>query len=118
MAVVAQTKKEKKKRKRDAIRDAIKTKGKKKTPAFYCLIYGPNDTHDTEDCRAIKRGKKSFKKKDHRDIKDLNAFVNAKIKRALEKASTKKKKNNWLSRCHLNLALEERIMSFGVSSSL
>eukprot|EP00957_Ditylum_brightwellii_P201814 15327349-Ditylum_brightwellii.AAC.1 len=65
------------------------------TPAgvkYYCKMHGPNGTHSTKDCFELKQRAKGAKANTSRDeadkvtYKDLNAFVNAKVTAALNKA--------------------------------
>eukprot|EP00957_Ditylum_brightwellii_P048695 3694773-Ditylum_brightwellii.AAC.1 len=66
-----------------------KPAGEKK---FYCNMHGRNKTHTTEDCFELKRHTKRAKPNetqtdaDKVTYKDLNAFVNAKVTAALNKA--------------------------------
>eukprot|EP00957_Ditylum_brightwellii_P155674 11850937-Ditylum_brightwellii.AAC.1 len=71
------------------------------TPAgvkFYRKMHGPNRTHSTKDCFELKRRAKHTKADTSRDkankvtYKDLNAFVNAKVTVALNKAKKNQKK--------------------------
>ena len=61
-------------------------------------MHGQNMTHGTEDCFELNRRKKRAKFKSSRNekdkvtYKDLNAFVNAKVSAALNKAKKKQKK--------------------------
>ena len=69
--------------------------GKKK---FYCEMHGWNNTHGTDNCFELNQRKKRTKSdtswggKDKVSYKDLNAFVNAKVTAALNKATKKQKK--------------------------
>eukprot|EP00957_Ditylum_brightwellii_P144169 10984958-Ditylum_brightwellii.AAC.1 len=64
---------------------------------FYCKMHEHNKTHDTEDCFELKRCAKHAKSNtnwaeaDRVTYKDLNAFVNAKVTVALNKAKNSKK---------------------------
>ena len=68
--------------------------GKKK---FYSEMHGRNNNHNTDDCFELNQRKKhaksdtSWSRKDKLSYKDLNAFVNAKVTAALNKAKTKRK---------------------------
>eukprot|EP00957_Ditylum_brightwellii_P136597 10416703-Ditylum_brightwellii.AAC.1 len=59
---------------------------------FYCEMHRHNRTHNTEDCFELKQCAKCVKantshnKADKVAYKDLNAFVNAKVTTALNKA--------------------------------
>eukprot|EP00957_Ditylum_brightwellii_P188117 14321372-Ditylum_brightwellii.AAC.1 len=61
-------------------------------------MHGPNKTHSTKDCfelkRRIKRAKADINcgRADKVTYKDLNAFVNAKVTAALNKAKKNQKK--------------------------
>eukprot|EP00957_Ditylum_brightwellii_P175440 13355955-Ditylum_brightwellii.AAC.1 len=61
-------------------------------------MHGRNNTHDMDDCFELNRRKKHAKSelsrsgKDKVSYKDLNAFVNAKVTAALNKAKKKQKK--------------------------
>eukprot|EP00957_Ditylum_brightwellii_P209584 15362346-Ditylum_brightwellii.AAC.1 len=61
-------------------------------------MHGENNTHDTDNCFELNRHKKHTKsdmsqsRKDKLSYKDLNAFVNAKVMAALNKAKKKQKK--------------------------
>eukprot|EP00957_Ditylum_brightwellii_P136195 10386839-Ditylum_brightwellii.AAC.1 len=61
-------------------------------------MHGPNRTHHTKDCFELKRRAKRAKPDTTCDgaekvsYKDLNAFVNAKVTVALNKAKNQKKK--------------------------
>eukprot|EP00957_Ditylum_brightwellii_P080031 6086132-Ditylum_brightwellii.AAC.1 len=61
-------------------------------------MHGRTNTHDTNDCFELNRRKKHAKSessrngKDKVSYKDLNAFVNAKVTAALNKAKKKQKK--------------------------
>eukprot|EP00957_Ditylum_brightwellii_P137641 10492803-Ditylum_brightwellii.AAC.1 len=65
---------------------------------FYCEMHGPNRTHTTKDCFELKRSAKRAKADASHDgadkvtYKDLNAFVNAKVTAALNKAKKNQKK--------------------------
>eukprot|EP00957_Ditylum_brightwellii_P094055 7161000-Ditylum_brightwellii.AAC.1 len=64
---------------------------------FYCEMHGPNRTHNTKDCFELNQHAKRAKanlsriKAGKAAHKDLNAFINAKVTKALKKA--KKKQN-------------------------
>eukprot|EP00957_Ditylum_brightwellii_P144442 11003111-Ditylum_brightwellii.AAC.1 len=71
------------------------------TPAgvkYYCKMHGPNRTHNTKDCFKLKQHAKRVKAHTSCDevgkvtYKDLNAFVNAKVTNALNKAKKNQKK--------------------------
>eukprot|EP00957_Ditylum_brightwellii_P028242 2132983-Ditylum_brightwellii.AAC.1 len=59
-------------------------------------MHGPNRTHNMKDCFELKRCAKRAKSDANRSeadkvsYKDLNAFVNAKVTAALNKAKKKK----------------------------
>eukprot|EP00957_Ditylum_brightwellii_P085099 6470053-Ditylum_brightwellii.AAC.1 len=61
-------------------------------------MYRPNRTHSTKDCFELKRRTKRAKadttcgRVDKVTYKDLNAFVNAKVTTALNKAKKNQKK--------------------------
>eukprot|EP00957_Ditylum_brightwellii_P184731 14070007-Ditylum_brightwellii.AAC.1 len=61
-------------------------------------MYGRNMTHNTEDCFELKRRAKRAKASTNCDevdkvrYKNLNAFVNAKVTAALNKAKKSQKK--------------------------
>eukprot|EP00957_Ditylum_brightwellii_P157089 11955320-Ditylum_brightwellii.AAC.1 len=65
---------------------------------YYCEMQGPNRTHSTKDCFELKRRTKHVKANTCCDeankmtYKDLNAFVNAKVTAALNKAKKNQKK--------------------------
>ena len=60
-------------------------------------MHGRNNNHNTDDCFELNQRKKhaksdtSWSRKDKLSYKDLNAFVNAKVTAALNKAKTKRK---------------------------
>eukprot|EP00957_Ditylum_brightwellii_P204533 15339683-Ditylum_brightwellii.AAC.1 len=60
-------------------------------------MHGPNRTHNTKDCFELNRRAKHTKanpshvQTDKLAYKDLNAFVNAKVTKALKKARKKQK---------------------------
>eukprot|EP00957_Ditylum_brightwellii_P081664 6212275-Ditylum_brightwellii.AAC.1 len=64
---------------------------------FYCEMHGRYPTHDMDDCYKLNQRKKRMKSgtsqsgKDKMSYKDLNAFVNAKVTAALNKAKKKQK---------------------------
>eukprot|EP00957_Ditylum_brightwellii_P105007 8003421-Ditylum_brightwellii.AAC.1 len=61
-------------------------------------MHGPNRTHNTKDCFELKQHTKRAKADTNRGradkvtYKDLNAFVNAKVTVALNKAKKNQKK--------------------------
>eukprot|EP00957_Ditylum_brightwellii_P016314 1226792-Ditylum_brightwellii.AAC.1 len=61
-------------------------------------MHGPNKTHNTKDCFKLKQRAKCAKADtncggaDKVTYKDLNAFVNAKVTAALNKAKKNQKK--------------------------
>eukprot|EP00957_Ditylum_brightwellii_P080440 6118259-Ditylum_brightwellii.AAC.1 len=65
---------------------------------FYCKMHGRNRTHNTRGCFELKWHAKHMKANTSRDeadkvtYKDLNAFVNAKVTAALNKAKKSQKK--------------------------
>eukprot|EP00957_Ditylum_brightwellii_P034684 2628997-Ditylum_brightwellii.AAC.1 len=65
---------------------------------FYSEMHGPNRTHKTKDCSELKQRAKrakadaSYGRADKVSYKDLNAFVNAKVTAALNKAQKNQKK--------------------------
>eukprot|EP00957_Ditylum_brightwellii_P104645 7974567-Ditylum_brightwellii.AAC.1 len=65
---------------------------------YYCKMHGPNRTHSTKGCFELKQRAKhtnantSCNKADKVTYKDLNAFVNAKLTTALNKANKNQKK--------------------------
>eukprot|EP00957_Ditylum_brightwellii_P008985 679409-Ditylum_brightwellii.AAC.1 len=65
---------------------------------FYCKMHGRNRPHNTGDCFELKQYTKRVKanmshdKADEATYKDLNAFVNAKVTPALNKAKKSQKK--------------------------
>eukprot|EP00957_Ditylum_brightwellii_P159205 12117421-Ditylum_brightwellii.AAC.2 len=65
---------------------------------IYCKMHGQKKTHNTEDCFELKQRAKRAKSStncdeaDRMTYKDLNAFVNAKVTAALNKAKNSKKR--------------------------
>eukprot|EP00957_Ditylum_brightwellii_P017392 1309876-Ditylum_brightwellii.AAC.1 len=65
---------------------------------YYCNMHGPNRTDNTKDCFELKQHAKHAKADttcdgaDKVTYKDLNAFVNAKVTVALNKAKKTQKK--------------------------
>eukprot|EP00957_Ditylum_brightwellii_P126102 9612998-Ditylum_brightwellii.AAC.1 len=93
--------------------------GKRK---FYCNMHGHNRTHDTEDCfeqkwRAAKRAKPNMNcaKTDKVSYKDLNAFDNAKVTAALNKAKKDLKKQ--MKEKEVNLNAFDKFCSLNVECS-
>eukprot|EP00957_Ditylum_brightwellii_P043338 3285091-Ditylum_brightwellii.AAC.1 len=62
--------------------------------SFYCKMHGRNRTHNTRHCFELKQhaesaeANTSFNVADKMTYKDLNAFVNAKVTTALNKAKS------------------------------
>eukprot|EP00957_Ditylum_brightwellii_P164367 12513280-Ditylum_brightwellii.AAC.1 len=65
---------------------------------FYCKIHDPYRAHNTKDCFELKHRAKhtnadtNCEGADKVSYKDLNAFVNAKVTAALNKAKKNQKK--------------------------
>eukprot|EP00957_Ditylum_brightwellii_P169782 12922745-Ditylum_brightwellii.AAC.1 len=75
---------------------------------FYCNMYGRNRTHDIENCFELKRCAKhtmpnmSHTNADKVSYKDINAFVDAKVTAAFNKAKKNLKKQRKEKEVKLN----------------
>eukprot|EP00957_Ditylum_brightwellii_P026747 2022933-Ditylum_brightwellii.AAC.1 len=91
--------------------------GKRK---FYCKMHGRNRTHNIKDCFELKRRAKRAKPNTSHDevdkvsYKDLNAFVNAKVTTALNKA---KNLRNQKKQKEVELNAINKFCSLNVESS-
>eukprot|EP00957_Ditylum_brightwellii_P198800 15153395-Ditylum_brightwellii.AAC.1 len=81
-------------------------------------MHGQNNTHNTDNCFELNWRKKRAKSdtsqsgKDKVSYKDLNAFVNAKVMAALNKAKKKQKKEK-----EVEINAFDKFCSFNVESS-